>query len=152
MDCVNMPNNFEKYVNRLQKKIIKENVKDYNEKIVNLFYNPKNWGKPLNSDKTVFIERRGGPKDYFLGFYLKIVNNQIIETNFLTDGCGVMVATGSQLTILIKNKSINFAENLTMKDIDNALMGIPEDEKHCIQLAIETLRDLIKKYKEKESM
>ena len=61
-----MPNNFEEYVNRLQKNITKEDIKDHNEKIVNLFYNPKNWGKP-KKDITVFVERRGGPKNYFLG-------------------------------------------------------------------------------------
>ncbi|NVM36838.1 MAG: iron-sulfur cluster assembly scaffold protein [Candidatus Lokiarchaeota archaeon] len=145
-----MPNNFEEYVDRLQKKIKKKDIKDHNEKIVNLFYNPQNWGKPPNSDITVFLERRGGPKNYFLGLYLKIVNNNIIKANFVTDGCGVMVATGSQLTILIKNKPINFAENLMPDDIDNALMGLPEEEKYCTHLAIETLKDLIKKYKQKE--
>ena len=144
-----MSNNFEEYVNRLQKNITKEDIKDHNEKIVNLFYNPKNWGKP-KKDITVFVERRGGPKNYFLGLYLKILNNNIIEANFITDGCGVMVATGSQLTILIKNKPINFAENLKPDDIDKALMGLPEEEKYYTHFAIETLKDLIKKYKQEE--
>lgn len=145
-----MPKDFENYVDKLQKRIIKEDVRDHNEKIVNLFHNPINWGKPPKKDITIFEERRGGPKDYFLGFYLKIVKDNIINANFVTDGCGVMVATGSQTTILIKNKSINFADNLKPEDIDKALLGLPEEEKHCAHLAIETLKNLISKYKQKE--
>ena len=78
------------------------------------------------------------------------MNTNIIEANFITDGCGVMVANGSQLTILIKNKPINFAENLKPDDIDKALMGLPEEEKYYTHFAIETLKDLIKKYKQEE--
>ncbi|MFX1504275.1 MAG: iron-sulfur cluster assembly scaffold protein [Promethearchaeota archaeon] len=142
-----MPDNFEEYVEKLQKKIKKEAIKDHNEKIVNLFYNPKNWGKPPEKDITVFEERRGGPKNYLLGFYLKIEKKNIIEANFITDGCGVMVATGSQLTILIKNKTINYAENLKAEDINDALLGIPKEEQYCTHFAIDILKDLIKKYK-----
>ncbi|MFX1420012.1 MAG: iron-sulfur cluster assembly scaffold protein [Promethearchaeota archaeon] len=146
-----MSKDFKKYVDKLQERIIAEEIKEHNENIVKLFYNPINWGKPLKEEITIFEERRGGPKDYFLGLYLKIENEQIINANFITDGCGAMVATGSQMTILIKNKSINYAENLKPDDIDEALMGIPEEEKHCVFLAIETLKNLINKYKKKNN-
>ncbi|MFX1366098.1 MAG: iron-sulfur cluster assembly scaffold protein [Promethearchaeota archaeon] len=145
-----MTNNFEEYVEKLQKRIKKEAIIEHNEKIVNLFYNPKNWGKLPEKDITVFEERRGGPKKYLLGLYLKIENKNIIEANFITDGCGVMVATGSQLTILIKNKSIDFAENLKAEDINDALLGLPKEEQYCTYFAIDILKDLIKKYKLKE--
>ena len=112
-----------------------------------LCYNPKNWGKPSKEKITVFDERRGGPKNYFLGFYLAIGKEIIRKANFLTDGCGMMIAIGSQVTILIEGKSILFAESLSIEDIDRALMGIPKDEKHCLNLAIKTLKRVIEKYK-----
>jgi nitrogen fixation NifU-like protein len=145
-----MNNDFKDYVDKLQKKIIAEDIKNHNEKIVNLFYNPINWGKPSKKEITVFEERRGGPKRYFLGLYLKIEKDTIIKANFVTDGCGVMVATGSQTTLLIENKPINFAENLKPDDIDKALMGLPREEKHCAYLAIETLKNVLNKYKQKQ--
>jgi nitrogen fixation NifU-like protein len=145
-----MPNNFDDFVENLQKEIIQKGIKDHNEKIVNLFYNPQNWGKPPKKEITVSEERRGGLKGYFLGIYLKIENGIITKANFITDGCGVMVATGSQLTILIKGKSIEFAENLKPEDIKNALNGIPPNENHCPDLAINNLRIAIKKYKHKK--
>ncbi|MFX0001108.1 MAG: iron-sulfur cluster assembly scaffold protein [Candidatus Hodarchaeota archaeon] len=142
-----MPLNFDKFTKKLQNEIFQKDIEEYNKKIVNLFYNPKNWGRPPKKEITVFEERRNGPKRYFLGLYLKIENNSIIKANFITDGCGVMVAIGSQLTLLIKGKTLEFANNLKPEDISNALMGIPPNEEHCTDLAINTLRKTIKKYK-----
>ncbi|MFX1425551.1 MAG: iron-sulfur cluster assembly scaffold protein [Promethearchaeota archaeon] len=145
-----MSKNFDKFVESLQKKIIEKEIKDHNERIVNLCYNPQNWGKPSNDNITVFEERRGGPKGYFLGLYLKVENDKIVKANFLTDGCGVMIASGSQTTILIEGQSIDFAEKLTAKDIDEALMRLPKDEQHCLELAINTLKSAIEKYKQEK--
>jgi len=142
-----MPKDFDKFAKRLQKEIIKKEIEDHNVKIVDFFYNPQNWGILPNEETTVFEELRGGPKEYFLGLYLKIENNLISKAQFVTDGCGVMVATGCQMTLLIKGKSVEFAEHLRPEDIISALGGIPLGEKHCIDLAIDTLKNAIKKYK-----
>ncbi|GAG91979.1 unnamed protein product [marine sediment metagenome] len=145
-----MPKKLDEFVENLQKEIMKMEIEDHNERIVSLCYNPQNWGKPLMEDITSFEEQRGGPKNYFLGLYLKIKNNIIKKANFLTDSCGVMIATGSQTTILLEGKTIEFAENLKSEDIENALMGIPENEKHCLDLAVKTLKSAIKRYKSKD--
>jgi len=144
-----MPENFNEFVENLQNEIINREIKDYNEKIVTLCYNPQNWGKLLRDDITCFEERRGGPKNYFLGFYLNVENNIIRKISFLTDGCGVMIATGSQTTILLEGKTLEFAQNLKAGDIDKALMGLPENEKYCLDLAIKTLKSAIEKYNTK---
>lgn len=145
-----MPKKFDEFVKHLQKEIMKREIEDHNERIVSLCYNPQNWGKPSMENITIFEEQKGGPKNYFLGLYLNIENNIIKKVNFLTDGCGVMIATGSQTTILIEGKTIEFAKNLKIEDIDEALMGIPKNEKHCLELAVKTLRRAIKKYKSQD--
>ena len=145
-----MSKKLDEFIENLQKEIMKMEIEDHNERIVSLCYNPQNWGKPLMEDITSFEEQRSGPKNYFLGLYFNIENNVIKKVNFLTDGCGVMIATGSQLTILIEGKTVEFAENLRAKDIDEALMGIPENEKHCLDLAIKTLKSAIEKSKTKK--
>jgi len=48
---------------------------------------------------------------------------------------------------MIKGKPIDFAEKLSPEDIDKALKGLPEDHKHCAELAIRTLKHSIEKYK-----
>ncbi len=145
-----MPNKFDEFVKKLQKEIFQKEIEDHNEEIVNQCYNPQNWGKPEKEEITVFEERRGGPKQYFLGLYIKIENDIITKANFRTDGCGVMIATGNQLTLLIEGKSIEFAENLKAEDIDNTLKGLPEDEIYFADFVIETLKDIIEKYKLKQ--
>jgi len=82
IDGINMSENFEKFVKKLQKKIIKKEIKDHNERIVTLCYNPQNWGKLLKEKITVQEERRGGPKGYFFGLYLMIENNLIVKANY----------------------------------------------------------------------
>ncbi|MFX0132999.1 MAG: iron-sulfur cluster assembly scaffold protein [Candidatus Hodarchaeota archaeon] len=143
-----MPDKFKEFVENLQKEIIQKEIGEHNERIVYLSHNPQNWGKLPKKEITVLEEKRGGPKEYFLGLYLKIKNNKILKANFITDGCGVMVATGSQLTLLIEGKSIEFAEKLKPEDIDKALNGLPENEKYLADFVIETLKEIIEKYKQ----
>jgi nitrogen fixation NifU-like protein len=142
-----MPRNFDKFVKKLQKEIIQKDIEDHNKRIVDLFYNPQNWGKPSTEEITVFDEKEGINRTFF-GLYLKIEDKTIKKANFITDGCGVMVATGSQLTLLLEGKTIENVENLKADNLIDALNGIPSDEYHCIELAISTLNNVIDKYKD----
>ena len=125
-------------------------IEEYNKYIVDLFHNPKNWGEPPEEDFSVshsFI----GPCGDTMQFFLKINDNIIEKANFITDGCGASVATASQTTLLIENKSLDFAKQLKPEDVDKALKGLPEDHKHCAELAIRTLKHTIKKYTDETS-
>ncbi len=135
---------FDKFVEKLQKEIVDKEINDFNEHIVNLFHNPKNWGKPASF--TISHSSKGEKKDT-MEFYLTIQDDIIKSANFFTDGCGATVATGSQTTILIEGKSLEYAENLKTQDIDLALNGLPDDHKHSLELAVNALRNLIAKYK-----
>ena len=140
--------NFDKFVEKLQKEIVDKEIHDFNEHIVKLFHNPKNWGKPANF--TISHSCKGEKKDT-MEFYLTIQDNMIKSANFFTDGCGATVATGSQTTILIEGKSLEYAESLKNEEIDFALNGLPDDHKHSLELAVNTLRNLIEKYKSKKN-
>ncbi len=140
-------NSFDDFVDKLQQEIIDEELKEYNEYIVNLFHNPKNWGKPKDAEFTV-DKSYLGPCGDTMQFFLKIDDEgNIRKANFITDGCGASVATGSQTTLMIEGKSFEEAKKLTAKEIDNALNGLPDDHKHCAELAVQTLRKTIEKYK-----
>ena len=140
--------NFDKFVEKLQKEIVDKEIHDFNEHIVKLFHNPKNWGKPTNF--TISHSCKGEKKDT-MEFYLTIQDNMIKSANFFTDGCGATVATGSQTTILIEGKSLEYAESLKSEEIDFALNRLPDDHKHSLELAVNTLRNLIEKYKSKRN-
>ena len=140
---------FDEYVKKLQKEIIDKELEDYNEYIVNLFHDPKNWGKPPEEEISVWHAYEG-PCGDTMQFFLKIKDNIIEKANFITDGCGATVAAGSQTTLMIEGKPLNFAESLVPEDIDKALKGLPEDHKHCAELAIRTLKRSVEKYKYKK--
>ena len=136
---------FDEYVENLQKIIYEEEIKQYTERIVKLYHDPKNWGKPSDDEITI-SKTYEGPCGDTMSFFLKIEDNIIKKANFITDGCGASVATGCQTTLLIENKSIDDAEELKAEDIDAALNGLPEDHKHCAELAIRTLERAIDDY------
>jgi len=137
---------FDEFVEKLQKEIMDKEIEEYNEYIVNLFHKPKNWGKPPENEISVSQSYKG-PCGDTMEFFLKIKNGKIEKANFITDGCGASVATGSQTTILIESKDLNYAINLKPETIDNALGGLPDDHKHCAELAVRTLKKAIEKYK-----
>jgi len=140
---------FDKFVENLQQEIIDKELEDYNERIVELFHNPQNWGK-LEDAETSSQKAYKGPCGDTMQFFLKINKDEIIEkATFITDGCGASVATGSQTTLMITGKSLEYAENLTAEQIDEALMGLPDDHKHCAELAVRTLKRTIQEYRQK---
>jgi nitrogen fixation NifU-like protein len=138
--------NFDEFVKKLQKEIIDKEIQEYNEYIVDLFHKPKNWGKPPDDEISISHFYKG-PCGDTMEFYLKINDNIIEKANFITDGCGASVATGSQTTLLIEGKNLNYVENLEPETIDEALGGLPTDHKHCAELAVRTLKKAIAKYK-----
>ncbi|MFX1401482.1 MAG: iron-sulfur cluster assembly scaffold protein [Promethearchaeota archaeon] len=137
---------FDKFVENLQEEIIENELEDYNEYIVELFHNPKNWGKPPDEEITV-SQTYEGPCGDTMHFFLKIKDNIIEKASFITDGCGASVAAGSQTMLLVEGKTLDYAEDLKPEDIDEALKGLPEDHKHCAELAVRTLKNAIGKYK-----
>ena len=147
-----MPSNkFDDFVESLQKEIIEKEKQEFNEYIVELFHDPKNWGKPPENDISV-SQTYTGPCGDTMHYFLKIENDIITNANFITDGCGASVATACQTTMLIEGKTLKYAENLSPEDIDRALKGLPDDHKHCAELSIRTLRKAVQKYKDQKDI
>jgi len=140
------PDDLDRWVEEIQKEIIEEEIRRYNKYIVELFQNPKNWGKPPDDEISVWHAYEGNCGDT-MQFFLKIKEGIIEKANFITDGCGATVAAGSQITMMVEGKRLEFAEKLKPIDIDNALRGLPDDHKHCAELAVTTLIRAIEKYK-----
>ena len=143
---ISMPDDtdFDKWVEETQKAIIEEDLKIFPKKVVELFYNPQNWGsmQDWNVEKSCYK----GPCGDTIQFFIEIEDGIIKDAKFLTDGCGATVAAGSMTTILIKGKPIDYAINLKAEDIEKELGGLPEDHKHCALLAELSLKEALKKY------
>jgi nitrogen fixation NifU-like protein len=78
--------------------------------------------------------------------WLKVRDGTIAKANFLTDGCGTSIASGSMVTKLAKGKNVAKALKISGKDVLNALGGLPEESQHCALLAANMLKAAIKDY------
>ena len=117
----------------------------YNEKVIEVFSNPKNVGKIDNADGvgTVGNATCGD----IMKIYLKIENNVIVDAKFQTFGCAAAIATSSTATEMIIGKTVDEAERLTNADVVENLGGLPAQKMHCSVLAEEAIREAIKDYR-----
>ncbi len=119
----------------------------YTEKVLELFKNPKNIGEMKDPTVTV-VEGDLRCGDMFKMF-LKIENDRIVDTKFLSFGCAANIAAGSITTELAKGKTVDEADKITIQQIADNLDGLPALKMHCAVLSYKTLKKALKEYREK---
>ena len=121
---------------------------NYNEKVKDHFYNPRNVGEIKNADGIGTV---GNPQcGDIMTIYLKIKNNKIFDIKFKTYGCAAAIASTSIATELVKGMKLEDAEKITREDIANELGGLPAVKMHCSNLASDAIHEAIKNYKNKK--
>ena len=121
----------------LQALVMADARKIYSETVIDHAMNPRNLGTMPDADG---FARVTGPCGDTMEVWLEVKNNTIIEINFMTDGCGTSIASGSMMTELAKGKTIIGAIKISQRDILNALGGLPAESEHCALLAANTLK------------
>jgi nitrogen fixation NifU-like protein len=115
----------------------------YNEAAIDHTLRPRNLGEMVGASGSGKVT---GPCGDTMGIWLKIENNTVVAATFTTDGCGATLACGSMLTELVRGKSLRQALGISQQGVLDALGGLPESNKHCALLAVNTLREAIKDY------
>lgn len=136
-----------------KKKFTERGFLDYSDKIIELFENPKNVGELEDADVTV---QEGDPTcGDTIQLSLKFENDVIKDAKFLSFGCASNIATASQLTEMIKNKTIDEAREITVQDVEEEVGGLPSVKMHCAVLATNALEKALQKaldeYEERKS-
>jgi nitrogen fixation NifU-like protein len=127
----------------LQALVMADARKIYSETVIDHAMNPRNLGTIQYADGLAKIT---GPCGDTMEVWLKANNNTIVDINFMTDGCGTSIASGSMVTELAKGKSIGEAAKISRQDVLDALGGLPEESQHCALLAANTLKAAIRDY------
>jgi len=120
----------------------------YNQKVLDVFANPKNVGVIENADGEGMV---GNPTcGDIMKITLKIDNDIITDAKFQTYGCTAAIATSSTATEMIKGKSVDEAMKLTNSEVVEYLEGLPPQKIHCSVLAEEAIKKAIENYREKK--
>lgn len=75
----------------------------------------------------------------FMVLYLRLLEDRILEASFQTYGCAPAIAAGSLLCERLPGTSVTEARSWTEPMINEALGGLPDDKRHCSNLAARAL-------------
>ena len=121
----------------------------YNEKVMEVFKNPKNVGEIENPDG--FGKVGNASCGDIMQITLKIENDIIVDAKFKTFGCAAAVATSSTATQMVIGMTVDEAEKLTNAKVVECLEGLPPQKIHCSVLAEEAIKEAIKDYRSKKN-
>ena len=127
----------------LQELAVADARRVYSDTVIDHAMKPRNAGDMPGADG---FARVTGPCGDTMELWLKVKNGTITGANFMTDGCGTSIASGSMVTELAIGKSLNEAQRIGQRDVLEALGGLPEESQHCALLAANTLREAIRDY------
>ena len=113
----------------------------YNEKVMDVFKNPKNVGEIENADGVGTVGNASCGD--IMQISLKIENEIIVDAKFKTFGCAAAIATSSTATEMIKGMSVEEALKVTNKKVVETLGGLPSQKLHCSVLAEEAIKKAI---------
>jgi len=127
----------------LQALVMADARKIYSETVINHAMNPRHLGIMQDADG---FARVTGPCGDTMEVSLKVKSSTITDINFMTDGCGTSIASGSMVTEIAKRRRIDEAQRINQQDILDALDGLPQESEQCAVLAANTLKAAIRDY------
>ena len=140
-----LTNEFDNFVDDMQKKIDQKDIQDFSAYALELGQHPRHHGALSPSETSVKHTWRG-PCGDAVTFYLHIEEDQIRNLSFESDGCITSGMAASQTAILAINTSLTTGKALTDTQVVAALGKFPPGSFHCATLAITTLHQAIEKY------
>ena len=120
----------------------------YNEKIMQLFTNPKNVGHIVKADAVGKMEN--GMYGEVIEISVRMEGDKIVDAKFQTYGNAVAIAVSSVATQLIIGKTLIQCQNIDDQEYIDRLGEIPEKRMYCLDMMKEALAHLNENYYERQ--
>ena len=115
-----------------------ESAGRYGKLVLEHFRRPRNVGEIPDADGIGRVEDPSCGD--FLQVWIKVGEDQrLTNVKFLCKGCPAAIACGSVMTELAIGKTLDEASEITDEVVEEALGGLPEQKRHCSNLAADAL-------------
>jgi nitrogen fixation protein NifU and related proteins len=114
----------------------------YSPELLDHFQNPRNVGDVESPDVSAQMENPACGD--VLKLTAKLAGKRIADIRFRAKGCVPAMACGSAITELIKGKTVDKARQVSKEELVRALGELPKASGHAAQLAIDTLKELLR--------
>ena len=115
----------------------------YSPQVLDHFQNPRNPGVVPDADARVEIENPACGD--VLELTARVANGRVEEIRFRAKGCVAAMACASALTEIVSGISVSDARQVQREEVLAKVGGLPEASGHAAYLAIDALRELLKK-------
>ena len=138
-----MTDRLDDFIRQLQDQIYEETRAAYGQKGFERWLNPLYRGAMENPDGYARITGSCGDT---MQIFLRFENDRVKEATFQTDGCGSSTVCGSFAAELALGKNPDELAEVAGETILEILGGLPEEDRHCAYLAVETLQAALNHY------
>ncbi len=88
--------------------------------------------------------------DETMAIWLKIEDGKVTDAAFTCDECVTCTACASVITELARGKTTAEVVAITPQEVTGMLQGLPEEDRHCADLAVETIQAAVNDYLENQ--
>ncbi|MFH0959317.1 MAG: iron-sulfur cluster assembly scaffold protein [Pseudomonadota bacterium] len=127
--------------------VLEEAAKLFSPIVIEHFNNPRNMGSIEDADAYTFMSGICGDT---IGIFLRTSDQKISKIGFVTNGCGPTIACASALTSMAEGRPPEEARRITPEELIEFLGGLPKENTHCADLAVNTLRGALAKLEKDE--
>jgi nitrogen fixation NifU-like protein len=112
----------------------------YSDRLLDHFQNPRNAGEL--PPPAIVVDVVNPVCGDMLRLSALVENGRIVRAAFKTRGCTASIAASSALTELIAGRTVKELPDVSSKNVEEAVGGLPVESRHAAALCIDAVRRL----------